>query len=255
MKTYVLTISRAKDRQKKIKEHLDFLNIPFEFFIGIDAATERHPYFDLCRERLALWSTGRRFPNTKKACFVGHWLLWEKCIQLNEPILVLEDDAVILIPDLLELISQCEDVLKINGYLKLSGKNRHIQKTKYTELRILEHNLCKKLVWWHQGICLMSAYVMTPEGAKKLMPKKNKGYYLHTDLYLEAVWIHEVEQITPYPLPVTTNAETSFIEVEKGEAIRKISIDYLIRKGIKFYFQLRRWGHYLKFRFKIKNKF
>ena len=27
-------------------------------------------------------------------CFLSHWRLWEKCIELNEPILILEDDAV-----------------------------------------------------------------------------------------------------------------------------------------------------------------
>ena len=28
-------------------------------------------------------------------CFLSHYLLWKKCIDLNEPILILEDDAII----------------------------------------------------------------------------------------------------------------------------------------------------------------
>ena len=28
-------------------------------------------------------------------CFISHWRLWEECVQKGEPILVLEDDAVL----------------------------------------------------------------------------------------------------------------------------------------------------------------
>lgn len=29
-------------------------------------------------------------------CFFSHWMLWNKCVELNEPIIVLEHDAVIM---------------------------------------------------------------------------------------------------------------------------------------------------------------
>ena len=28
-------------------------------------------------------------------CFLSHWHLWNKCIEKNEPIIVLEDDAIL----------------------------------------------------------------------------------------------------------------------------------------------------------------
>lgn len=240
MKTFVLSIERATDRHERIKQHLAEMDINFEFFMGVDAKTQTHPYFDLCREQLSLLCAGKTFPNTKKACFVGHWLLWEKCIELGEPILVLEDDAKIVSPHLLSQIEQASDVIEKNGYLKLSGKKRHMEKVSKTTLRKLAHG---ELVWWHNSVCLMSAYVITPEGAKRLIPNKNKGYYMHTDIYLAAGWLHGVEPISIFPMPVTTNAPDSYIEVEKGTPISKCSWQYLARKCLKCYLTFRRKWH------------
>jgi hypothetical protein len=36
---------------------------------------------------------GKEFTSTEKACFYSHFLLWQKCIKLNEKILVIEHDT------------------------------------------------------------------------------------------------------------------------------------------------------------------
>ena len=50
------------------------------------------------------WATEGIFPRLDKptmsrpgvqGCFLSHWALWKKCIELNEPIIILEHDAVI----------------------------------------------------------------------------------------------------------------------------------------------------------------
>lgn len=250
MKTFVLTMDKAKDRQAIISRQLNSLGIEFEFFIGVDGSAEVHPYFARCNERLALYSAGRTFANTKKACFVGHWLLWEKCVELGEPILVLEDDAVIGQSNLMSLLDECADVLERNGYLKLSGKDRHMRRTRYDVLRSLSSG---ELVRWRDRVCLMSAYVITPAGARRLIPPADSEFYLHTDIYLAASWLHGVEHISILPMPVSTEADFSYIEAERGQAINKLSSAYAMRKLFKAYFACRRFVRNARFRlFELK---
>lgn len=37
---------------------------------------------------------GKEFTETEKSCFTSHFLLWEKCVELNEKILVIEHDSI-----------------------------------------------------------------------------------------------------------------------------------------------------------------
>lgn len=55
----------------------------------------------------ATWEKENIFPRIDKptmhkpgvqGCFLSHWKLWNACVELNEPIIILEHDAVILKP-------------------------------------------------------------------------------------------------------------------------------------------------------------
>ena len=49
-------------------------------------------------------------------CFFSHWLLWNKCVELNEPIIVLEHDAVITEP--WKPIEINDSMIKLHRYYK-----------------------------------------------------------------------------------------------------------------------------------------
>lgn len=36
---------------------------------------------------------GRELSDGEKACFASHYRLWQECVKLNEPIMILEDDV------------------------------------------------------------------------------------------------------------------------------------------------------------------
>jgi GR25 family glycosyltransferase involved in LPS biosynthesis len=78
-----------------------------------------------------------------QGCFLSHYILWNRCIELNQPIVVLEDDAEIIAP--LEEINTDLDLLKLH-------KPRAAGET--------------KLGHWSTGAF---AYWITPQGAKKLV--------------------------------------------------------------------------------------
>jgi GR25 family glycosyltransferase involved in LPS biosynthesis len=109
-------------------------------------------------------------PEKRIACFLSHYRLWKKCIEMNEPIFVFEDDAVFI--DTLnveELLTSKYDVISLNDP---RGCTRRAQA--YYEILVDKGNG----VWSvpvidaleiPQGLPGNSAYLIKPEGAKKLM--------------------------------------------------------------------------------------
>ena len=79
-----------------------------------------------------------------QGCFLSHYLLWQKCVNLDEPIVVLEDDAEVIAP-LLEFTTN-QDLVKLHAPTKI---NSH-----------------PALGTWGTGAF---AYWLSPAGARKLI--------------------------------------------------------------------------------------
>jgi hypothetical protein len=97
MQSYVITLFEHENSQKLLQDCLDSCSKwgwsaePFPATLGT-AVTAQH------YERAGLYLN----PNTKiyqrkghQGCFFSHWRLWHQCVELNQPIIVLETDAVI----------------------------------------------------------------------------------------------------------------------------------------------------------------
>jgi len=80
-------------------------------------------------------------------CFFSHWLLWKKCIELNDPIIILEHDAIIQ--------SEWQPIIIDQSLIKL---HRHYKQKK---LKYDDHSG----VWTHST----HAYCITPYHASLLI--------------------------------------------------------------------------------------
>jgi hypothetical protein len=80
-----------------------------------------------------------------QGCFLSHFMLWHRCIDLNEPIVILEDDAEVIAP--LDAIITDQDLIKLHDSRPA-------------------HNQNSKLGSWAAGAF---AYWLSPAGAKKLV--------------------------------------------------------------------------------------
>ena len=103
MKTFIVNLPRREDRKRLFNNtNRHFLRsdkVQAEFatdvFDGeeIEYADLQKIYFDTYKE----WIDpihGTHLTKGEVGCFLTHYHLWKKCIQLNEPIIILEDDAV-----------------------------------------------------------------------------------------------------------------------------------------------------------------
>jgi glycosyl transferase family 25 len=51
-----------------------------------------------------------------QGCFLSHWALWKKCVELNKPIIILEHDAVI--QDKWQPLEINDSIIKLHRYYK-----------------------------------------------------------------------------------------------------------------------------------------
>ena len=114
MKSYIIhvpenetSVELATDCVNSLKS----LNMKYELFHAVSRENIKHTFFE--KKKLKLFP--KQNDNKKRigvlGCFISHFSLWEKCIQLNEPIIILEHDALFLRPLPNNILSKFTDVL------------------------------------------------------------------------------------------------------------------------------------------------
>ena len=110
-------------------------------------------------------------PRKRISCFVSHWYLWQKCVKLNEMILILEHDSRFIkkLPADSTFARADFDIIGINDPSMATRKSKlyHdmiLERVDFFQSvpRIDEFNI-------PQGLAGNSAYVIKPAGAKLML--------------------------------------------------------------------------------------
>lgn len=96
MKIHVISMLRSQERRQRMSEQMASHGIDFEFFDAVDGQYD-HPLFGDYDYKKCLWLTSGKMPTRGEiGCYASHYMLWIKCLENNESIIVLEDDCIIL---------------------------------------------------------------------------------------------------------------------------------------------------------------
>lgn len=102
MKVFIINLERSKNRKEHMRNEINKLfaynpelkeKLEFIFFKAVDAKNNDHLEFKEHFPWWASWVMGRELSDGEKACFASHHKLWQECIKLDEPIIILEDDV------------------------------------------------------------------------------------------------------------------------------------------------------------------
>jgi GR25 family glycosyltransferase involved in LPS biosynthesis len=200
MKNYIICLSKIPasiETATKLKDKLLELGVTAELFEGtygsdsIKMMEEEnrtiHPWGikgpdhpispEWVNENAKAFSPGVR------GCFYSHYRLWQKCVELNEPIIIWEDDIVIARP---YIPVDWEDVLVLAlGHPTKSGKYMKYLETPAGEPKAEDY--------WQASMPGCCGYALKPHAAKKLVDT-----YQHTFLpadnainqYLVKIQVH-----------------------------------------------------------------
>lgn len=89
---YIISLPTAIQRREHIKQEFGKQDIPFEFY---DALMPSEQLNQLIQKYLPNLSQAS-LSEGEKACFMGHYILWQKCIDENLPYIFIFEDDILL---------------------------------------------------------------------------------------------------------------------------------------------------------------
>lgn len=122
-----------------------------------------------------------------QGCFLSHFELWVKCVKLNEPIIILEHDAIFVreLPD--NILDQFDGVLKLDPF--------DVYNINLDYNKLVENSLSKPVEIWYQparntwhgvGEFIWGAYgyIIKPEAALSLVQFARRIGAAPTDVHI-----------------------------------------------------------------------
>ena len=192
MKSFIIHLSKIESSLTtalNLKKQLDEFAMPAELFEGTygnDAVTMMETEGRLIHN---FGIKGKIDPHNEKlnkmmtpgvkGCFYSHYRLWQKCVELNEPIIIWEDDIVLSRP---YHIIEWQDVLVLAlGHQQKSPRYMHLLTNPDGEPRVEVYKQSSM-----PGCC---GYAIKPHAAKKLT-EIYKNSYLPAD---NAINVHHLK--------------------------------------------------------------
>ena len=91
MRIHVISMTSSSGRRESVQRQLQSRNLAFELFDALDG--ERgEALFEHCSEHSFIVNTGRRPLPGEIGCFASHKSLWNRSVEENRPMLIMEDD-------------------------------------------------------------------------------------------------------------------------------------------------------------------
>ena len=171
MKTIVINLKKREDRLASFQTCHP--NLEYEVFHAVDGEQVNYggllsQGFDVCHDWIdPLLNT--RLTKGEVGCFLSHWSIWQKCIERNEKVLILEDDA--RLTERFDL-QEIEEITDTYDFLYLGWKE--MEKSVPIDDKLVR----PVYPYWTLG------YVITPTAAKILCDDAIKTNIIPVDEYL-----------------------------------------------------------------------
>lgn len=227
MKIYVVNMARSTDRRERIGTLLSSMGLDFEFFSAIDGRVTEITGYDNDRR---LKEKGHGLTPGEMGCFASHRALWDKCVSLQENILILEDD-IDFSDNFLTFFKIADSLTSQYEYIRL-GRGPLKALPVFGAYYSLDKRGDKKpysLVKYLRGPSCCHGYTLSPVAAEKFL-RHSVQWWWPVDDYMDSEYIHHVSDygIEP-PIVLQTNlpSEIGYADREnKG----KRTIDSRLRK-------------------------
>jgi glycosyl transferase family 25 len=236
MKIFIISLE-GSDRRDIIRQQLNALGYvektDYEIFNAINGR-ENSDFNGHVNKFKSQWLTlGRDLTPPQIGCWASHYLLWNKCVELNEPIVVLEDD-VYLFPNAADILNKLMHVINDYHFIRLDGSDF---KTK----RVL-NNVSEKFslhqIYNPKGYTSTMGYILSVKAANQFVSASKNDWYVPVDNFLGLNYLHRIPLFEVHPSIVFDPEMPSLIVQSRAE---KKSVFYrkISRQIYRFYLFLR----------------
>ncbi|EDO8964196.1 lipooligosaccharide biosynthesis glycosyltransferase, partial [Campylobacter coli] len=222
MKAFIINLERSLDRkeymqrqnQKLFEKNPSLKNkLEFIFFKAVDAKNKEYLEFKQHFPWWASWVLGRELSDGEKACFASHYKLWQECIKLDKPIIILEDDV------------EFSDEFLNNGEEYIE----ELSKSEYEYVRFCYlfdkkfYPLNENYILSFEKLAGTQGYVLKLSAANKFISKA-KFIYTPVDDYMDMFYKHKVLNIVKKPLLLKHNCKLESEISNLGRTNKKLKI-------------------------------
>lgn len=216
MNIFVISLKESLERRTQINELLNSIGITFDFF-DADNITKNpgHEIFKLYSKTKTEKYKGYQLTTAEIGCFASHISLWKKCVEINKPILILEDNIEI-IGNINEQLQNISKLTNEYGLVKLGNifDRRFIHITDIDD----KHQLISNL----KGACGTSGYAISPNAAKKYLNLTN-GFFEPVDDFMDNEWRTKQTIFSYHPPLIRRSKITSTIGNRKLKLNKRFS--------------------------------
>ncbi|ELR67905.1 Beta-1,4-galactosyltransferase [Photobacterium marinum] len=229
MKIFVVNLPSSVDRRECVEKSLSQLGVSFEIFEavngreGLGKDLEHYP-----NDNHRIWFRSRPLSPGERGCYASHFLLWRKCVELNEPIVVLEDDILptTFFLDTLQKLPSLHS--KGYEYIKLEpNANTHTP---------LESGDGFQLFFLHDNCTATRGYSLSPSGAKKLLDNSHE-WLCSVDNFIGEAYRNKLVSTALLPNAIKGVEETEEFEttIQFGQKQKVSLIRKVTRELYRFY--------------------
>ncbi|MCE0493747.1 glycosyltransferase family 25 protein [Vibrio salinus] len=201
MKLFIINLDRAVERRNRVKEQLSGLNVDYEFFSAVDGfkglPEELKSKPD---DKYRIKFRGRPLTPGEKGVYASHYLLWKKCIELNEPIAIFEDD---FLPTAFfeQVMLKLPELHRNFDYLRLEP-----QDTNHRNKMIMNTPDGFQVVMWMDNAGGARGYSLTPKAAEKFV-NKSEHWLCAVDNFIGESFRHKIPSLGLLPYAVFDPAD------------------------------------------------
>ena len=193
---WVITLENALERQQRIERIFQHHNLDFNFLYGVDGRLGEHELLKKFNPHAFLRKHGRYSVAGEAGCYASHYLAWQKAVELDEPVIVLEDDCV-LSDDASEAFQQAHRLVCEQGFGFIRLERDKVKKP-------------AKLVCEESGFEVFrfykipqstTGYIISPEVAKAFIAASER-FVLPVDYFIRHMYLHKQPIYVLRPSPV-----------------------------------------------------
>jgi len=209
MKVFVINRECAVERRMAAEAQLASIGLDFEIFNALESIDDALGYFHSFNSRIFRLNTRRQALPGEIGCFGSHRALWKICVNLREPILILEDDFQIQ-ENFLAALREADGLIGDFGFIRLQAFARGSRRLGFRFMQpayeVMDRHEFKLHYVSDVPLCTL-AYAIAPQSAAALI-KTSACLFAPVDKFLQHTWKHKVPIYALSPAAVITSQKS-----------------------------------------------
>lgn len=217
MKLFVINLKEANARRERVQKKLSEIDVECEFFEAVNGFSGLPPKLAMKpNDYYRIKYRGRPLTPGEKGVYASHYLLWEKCVELGEPIVIFEDDFLPT-PFFSLVIDKLPELHKKYDYLRLEP-----QDTNFNCKMIENTHDGFQVVMWMDNAGGARGYSITPKAARRFLDESEQ-WLCAVDNFIGEPYKHHISSmgLLPYAIYNPSDMES---QIQNKTKLAKVAL-------------------------------